>query len=309
MRKEMFNPMRLFRRKDQIDDAATAYIEGRATASEKAELESRLGTEPGLREELDSLRATVSLLRSIEPAKAPRSFALAEAPVRVRRRSASRRFAMAPAVIAIAAAAGVGLLAVGNLADVVSQSGSSSASDTSIQSEKGESGDFLSAYQPENENDAAAQSGLAAFPTGTPGPLDTPAPAPESTATTGFVPAPTPGSSDLEGDVSRLQESTIAPDTAITAEKDPDAPISSDEVSAVEGGDEGFRTTGVDAGDGNGPAGAESSLLPPSPAMLDDGDDSLAIPLWQLEVALAALALAMVVTWAYMRRRAAAEAD
>ena len=121
----MFNPLRLLGRKEHIDDAASAYIEGRATASDEAELQRRAALEPGLMDDLASIRATVSLLRSVETVRAPRSFALAEAPVQVKVRR--QRLAMAPAVFAIAAAAIVGLLAVGNLADVVHQDGISSS--------------------------------------------------------------------------------------------------------------------------------------------------------------------------------------
>ena len=120
----MFNPLRLFRRAEHIDETADAYVEGRATERDMAELQARAESDPGLLDDLDSIRSTVALLRSVEPAKAPRSFALAEAPVQVRVRRS--RMAMAPAVFAIAAAAAVGLLAVGNLTDVVRQSDSTS---------------------------------------------------------------------------------------------------------------------------------------------------------------------------------------
>ncbi len=117
----MFNPMRLFRRNNHIDDTATAYIEGRATDRDEAELRDRASRQPGLIEDLDSIRQTVSLLRSVETVAAPRSFALASVPVQVRR-TRRPKLAMAPAVFAIAAAVVVGLLAVGNLADIVRQS-------------------------------------------------------------------------------------------------------------------------------------------------------------------------------------------
>ncbi len=121
----MFNLLRLFRRDDHIDDTASAYIEGRATEHDEAELRDRAVQEPGLFGDLDSIRDTVSLLRSVQPVEAPRSFVLAEAPVQVRVKRS--RIAMAPAVFAIAAAAVVGLLAVGNLADVVRQNEGSSS--------------------------------------------------------------------------------------------------------------------------------------------------------------------------------------
>lgn len=130
----MFNPFRLFRRQEQIDDSATAYIEGRATAADEARLRERASRETGLTEELDSIRDTVSLLRSIEPARAPRSFALSYAPARVKPQSRSHRMAFAPAALAVMAAAGVGLLAAGNVADVVQQSGSGSENKTELSS-------------------------------------------------------------------------------------------------------------------------------------------------------------------------------
>ena len=162
----MFNPLRLLRRKDHIDDAATAYIEGRATDTEMGALQERAGREPGLMVELDSLRQTVSLLKSVEPAKAPRSFALSHAPVQVRAR---RHLALAPAVLAIVAAAGVGLLAVGNLAEVVRQSGDSQ--NISFTSNRGSSEDSVAMI--ESATGPEGNPGLTEGPAGAQGPSGT----------------------------------------------------------------------------------------------------------------------------------------
>lgn len=277
MRKEMFNPLRLFHRKDHIGDSATAYIEGRMTASEQAEIESRLATEPGLQDELNSLKATVSLLRSIEPAKAPRSFALAEAPVRAPRRKARHRLAMAPAVLAIAAAAGVGLLAVGNLADVVSQSGSSSE-DTSSQIEMSASTGIS------DVNDQAADSTIIVLPTQTPGPIGTQAPS------SGFAPLPTPGDGELNSDASRI------PEAGGELESSSMPPTDSD-ITKIES-DGGVTSAIVES------ELEQTGAGPSAIGAVEDGDEALSLPLWQLQLALAALAVALIAAWAFMRRRA-----
>lgn len=129
----MFNPLRLLRRKPYIDDAATAFIEGRATEHDDASLRERETRTPGLRRDLESIRETVSLLRSVGTVSAPRSFALSHVPAPARR-ARKPRLAMAPAVFAVAAALAVGLLAVGNVVDVVRQSDGGSVSQTAISS-------------------------------------------------------------------------------------------------------------------------------------------------------------------------------
>ncbi len=201
----MFSLLRLFGRKEHIDDAAAAYIEGRATERERAELDSRAAKDPSLFDDLDSIRQTVSLLRSIEPAQAPLSFALAEAPVQVRVKHT--RLAMAPAVFAIAAAAAVGLLAVGNLADVVRQSDGTSSVQTrgtsndaatglnlgqqmdtaaaGLPGEPGPAGDPgeqgpdgpQGGAGPDGGSSSSAQTEIAALPMGTPEPESASAPA------------------------------------------------------------------------------------------------------------------------------------
>ncbi|MBZ0289173.1 MAG: hypothetical protein K8I30_16250 [Anaerolineae bacterium] len=62
----------------------SAYLDGALTDTERAELESRLQTDDGLRRELDALRQTVNLVRALPPLKAPRNFTLTPAMVRPR---------------------------------------------------------------------------------------------------------------------------------------------------------------------------------------------------------------------------------
>jgi hypothetical protein len=62
----------------------SAYLDGELTPTERAALESRLETEPELRETLDGLRLTVWTLQAAPVLKPPRSFVLD--PARFRRR-------------------------------------------------------------------------------------------------------------------------------------------------------------------------------------------------------------------------------
>ena len=64
----------------QLNDAdwelLSAYIDNQLPAEERTALEERLLREPALRVALDELRATVGLLRDLEPVAPPRSFTL-----------------------------------------------------------------------------------------------------------------------------------------------------------------------------------------------------------------------------------------
>lgn len=55
----------------------SAYIDGQLSDTERAALVERLRREPALRTALDELRATVGLLRELEPLRPPRAFTIA----------------------------------------------------------------------------------------------------------------------------------------------------------------------------------------------------------------------------------------
>lgn len=59
----------------------SAYIDSQLTSDERLALEVRLLNEPALRMALDELRATVSILRDLEPIRPPRSFTIDPATV------------------------------------------------------------------------------------------------------------------------------------------------------------------------------------------------------------------------------------
>ena len=273
----MLNPLRIFRRKEQIDDSATAYIEGRATAADEAGLRNRAGSEQGLSEDLESLRQTVSLLRSVEPARAPRSFALSHAPAPAKV-SRGNRLALAPAALAIMAVAGVGLLAVGNLADVVQQD--DSGSQGRMSEETFITGAELSGTPgiPEptskgGETDQERQDSAAAVPGATPGTDGTAGPqdlVPQPTPDAGFAPS-------QEGSVEPTAPGT-EPDHGRSVETVPTSTAGAMDATATE----------------------NLSVISDEAAASEDG---LALPLWQLQAGLGALAVMMAAVWLFLRRR------
>jgi hypothetical protein len=96
-------------------DLLSAYIDRRLSAEERAALERRLDREPALRGQLDELSATVALLRDLEPARPPRSFALDPAVVAPRRAWSFPWRGLGSAVVALflLVAFGAALLRVG----------------------------------------------------------------------------------------------------------------------------------------------------------------------------------------------------
>jgi len=58
------------------DELLSAYIDGLVTTEEKAQVEAAVGADPVLAWELETLRQTVELVRSLPPVALPRSFAL-----------------------------------------------------------------------------------------------------------------------------------------------------------------------------------------------------------------------------------------
>ena len=110
---------RFRRRSTELDDLISAYVEGRTDAGDEARVRQHLLAEPETQVDVDGLRATVALLHSIAPAKAPRSFALQEAPAPAPRPLI--RYEWAPALASAAAAVIVGLLLLGDVSGIVTQ--------------------------------------------------------------------------------------------------------------------------------------------------------------------------------------------
>ena len=60
------------------DELLSAYIDGLVTNEERAQVEAAIATDSALAWELDTLRRTVELMRTLPPVSLPRSFALVE---------------------------------------------------------------------------------------------------------------------------------------------------------------------------------------------------------------------------------------
>ena len=71
------------RRHARLRDLLSAYIDGQVSESEAGRVEGHLAQCAECRLELETLRATVGLLKHVPQLEVPRSFALAEAPVKV----------------------------------------------------------------------------------------------------------------------------------------------------------------------------------------------------------------------------------
>lgn len=69
--------LRLFRRRERKrDELLSAYLDDRLSGPERERLEARLADDPALRAELEALDHTVSLVRGLPAAPAPRNFIL-----------------------------------------------------------------------------------------------------------------------------------------------------------------------------------------------------------------------------------------
>ena len=113
---------RLFGRKDELDDATTAYIEGRASPAEVDAVRRELDVSPERGREIEELRQTVALMRSVETSPAPRSFALTPDMVPDQRMPLRLDLSYAPAAAAAVLVLAVGVLIAGDLADLLRQS-------------------------------------------------------------------------------------------------------------------------------------------------------------------------------------------
>ncbi len=113
---------RLFGRKDDLDDATTAYIEGRASPTEFDAVQQELDESPDRGRDVEELRQTVALLRSVETPPAPRSFALTPDMVPEQRTPFRLDLSYAPAAAAAVLILAIGVLITGDLTDLLRQS-------------------------------------------------------------------------------------------------------------------------------------------------------------------------------------------
>ena len=272
---------RFRRRNTELDDLISAYVEGRTEAAEEARLRQYLAEQPAKLDDIDSLRATVALLHTVTPAKAPRSFALQEAPEPVS--NPVIRYQWAPAMASAAAAVILGLLVLGDVTGMLTQTGAPPPA-AQPASEQASAAPVVSVTreveaEPVMEMEAAPQPAEAllmmkAFEAAPAGADAAPeqAPAAEPGGETALSrPAGAPEEADAA-----VQEARRAP--ALGATPTPPALV------APAPGDAAMAAGGLVA----------------EPA----ADDGLSLPVWQMEAAFGAAAVALAaVAWLLIRRR------
>jgi hypothetical protein len=331
---------RLIGRTDSsADGAVNAYVEGSASQSEINLVEQMMRENPALEKDLSTQKSLLSVLGRIDRIEVPRSFAVTPEMVAAAEGSESsitrfidmfapqRKLAMAPAVIAVIAALSVALLTIGDIAGVVEQSNdrindsaSTAASaelgyaadsdDLSVITESGSAPQIEMATEPETaagggvEEPKTLAAGGAAASTAAPAATAAQAEAPVTSdappSTSALAPAPeTAAGGDSAENVEPVEKKgdtvvTLESDGATTARsgsgssEDAAPPVDSLEMAA---------STDLDGSPLLG--GTADAELAAQNTSLDDG---ISLPLWQIQIALAALALAAIGAWAGIRR-------
>ncbi len=326
-----------------LRDLLSAYIDGQTTELESSRVEAHLAVCGECRAELESLRGTVSLLRSFPEYELPRSFVLTQAPAPVR--------TAAPKVVWTArlatSFAGIVLLALvlGDALGVVSQSTGTEQQEMSATADApGLPG--APAQQPglqggieaqEFARSSAAQS--APEPPAMPAPSQPQAPAqpmapmpmqpataaasptPESEAPTSELFAPSP-SAGATADASAGASEPQMAEVQVPDEAEKNALSSASIAQPTPAPDAGFGVTGgappSESFQAESPQPGQEATPADGPVitlMRDDGgaeehvqlakdaNTGLALPLWQLEVAAGAALLILAAATFWTTRR------
>ncbi|MBT3555783.1 MAG: hypothetical protein HN926_05620 [Chloroflexi bacterium] len=313
---------RVISRKDLSIDAINAFVEGNASADEIQLVERLIRDDASLERDLSTQQALRSVLGRIEKIEAPRSYAVtpemvaaAEGHDSLLSRVAElfapqRKLALAPAAIGVIAAVGVALLTIGDATGIVDQSSSS----------QGES--FSTAEISESADGGASSPGVA----GSPGSSDSSADmfttekASSSTAATAAPSAAAAPEFDSADDsvVAESAEAPVAglvgPDTDSQEPEPPslmmEAPTNAlipdvDEAASVAGSldqDSSLQQAQRDSISPVDSSEAELAYAEDTAFEPASSNDGISLPLWQLQAALAALAIAAIGAWAGLRR-------
>ena len=242
-----------------------------------------------------------------------------------------RKLALAPAVIAGIAALGVALLTIGDITGVVNQNRLGEddfvTNKASAEMESSVSGDVIVTVVVEKEvvgdsaRDAAPEMAAAAeapFPLATvmvsedQAPIVAPEPEDSSLVAKALAPDGEPETS--AGVISEDPPSLAAPAPGLVAEADGDdqgqygSYAAATEIAALERADDlesgAATTTTLEYGVGGEIAdgAAEGAAAGAAAGIASEAGKGISIPLWQLQLALAALAVAAIGAWAGLRR-------
>jgi anti-sigma factor RsiW len=284
---------RLFGRTDPVTYAINAYIEGNASADEMKLVEQMMRDDPALEKDLATQQALLGVLGRIGGIEAHRSFAITPEMVAAAESSRSavsklaelfapqRKLALAPMVVAGFAALTVALLTIGDITGVFEQSGidddsfsiSASAAQPAAAARAPDSGvtDEDSGAIDEGQ-DAGAAPTLAAAPP-----------------------------QDLESSDATLEfgdDDEVAKRGELIPEDSEESAVAAQLQEAIEPGPETESITssgiGSDIGEGAGAGTADGATA--------GAGDGIELPLWQLQIVLAAIALAAIGAWAGLRR-------
>ncbi len=316
---------RLIGRDNEIDDETLAYVEGRSDA----DAEARVRASAAAPDEIESLKATVSLLRSVKSVQAPRSFALKHAPVPVR--YVPPWFMRAPAMGAAAAVFALAVLVVGDLTGALQQSGGTQgdlAGQSSLQQAESDSSGVTALKQAGSAtlevqatmvaSDAASvqervDGGVTSIQV-TAVPSDTvaiPARVAEPNIASSGVAEPedATGAHESSSSLAGALDGS-APLPAMGSVAPADAAVgtaNAEQLSVGAKPGEGFDLSvpDPDAADNLQPGDFGSPPQLPAESSAVNVDNGAQWPLWQTEAALAALAVVMLGAWLLLRRRTA----
>ena len=310
---------RLKGRTDLNDDAVNAYVDGNASSEQLDAVRELIKSDPALEKDLSTQQALRSVLGRIDRIDAPRSFAVTPEMIAAAERSESgitrfaelfgpqRKLALAPAIVAGVAALSVALLTIGDIAGLIEQSragsdDSATAASISTESAVAEaelmfdaggatggapgtaSGDASTSLDDEA---AVAESGRAVAP-----------------AATSAMPEP---SSKTAGDTSDIQ-SEAAPEMEMTMDSEPPSLAAGGSSPQLESDADDSAAITMEleevASDG---AAMDIDVTETEPAteaavIAESTEDELTLPLRQLQLALAAVAVLSVLAWAGLRR-------
>jgi hypothetical protein len=324
------------------EEQLSAYVDVRPDAPSEDRVQQHLATcDATCAADLEGLRATVRVLKSIAPVTAPRSFALTtemvadlpdgkplgEPPAPVRT-GGWRMPVLVPAAASIAAALVFALVLVGNISGAIEQSGSSSA-DTAVNA-TGIGGGIDVAVEaeaavPEMAADPVAGGAAVQKPSAAPAPLagdsvtmESAAPVTPLRATqaeSAFAPPEAAPSLQAEAPVAALAPAPKAEPDTVTLESAPqlespaDAAVDSSgvlDLTQAEFFDSSTAPTASAREDSpvESIAQAAPQLLPgavPGPAVLEDDDFTL--PVWQLLLATGILTALLAAVSLLLSRR------
>ncbi len=245
------------------DELLSGYLDNDLAPAVREELEVRLATEADLRESLAGMRLVRDTLRTLEPVRAPRSFAIAAPPVRAPQRGFARGFGrldLAARFGAMAAVVAFVVVLAGDLSGgdtPISDQSFSAALEAPVGSTGGGAADAAGGAGGGAAERAASDAGAAV----------TVEPTTESLNTAAAAAAPAPAEATASASAMPLEESTVAAAGADAA------------VSELEATTEAAAAPAEDAGAGAavapesaGGSEAEAPSAPPAAGGTGDQD-------------------------------------